>query len=233
VAKPFVSSREFLARYCDATALPLHDLICRHDDGRLGAPPFIVEPSVKFDQRDGSVSKNRFSIVVKQPKQALDIAADLCEQGWIAPRFHDEVTVFVMKGVLKKGIFAFGLDFSSQRILKVYTEYKVKGESGVLQARIDGIAVVDDTAVKLKHYVQLDLDAGYQAAVAGLKDLKIDKQLVDVVYGVSNEGVVSEYHMVLNAPLRHDALDAVISVVTVKAHELTLYLRSLKGSANA
>jgi hypothetical protein len=81
--------------------------------------------------------------------------------------------------------------------------------------------------------VQLDLDAGYQAAVAGLKDLKIDKQLVDVVYGVSNEGVVSEYHMVLNAPLRHEALDAVISVVTVKAHELTLYLRSLKDSANA
>jgi hypothetical protein len=39
--------------------------------------------------------------------------------------------------------------------------------------------------------------------------------------------------MVLNAPLRHQALDAVISVVTVKAHELTLYLRSLKDSANA
>jgi hypothetical protein len=228
-----VTSREFLARYCDATALPLFDLICRHDDGRLGAPPFIVEPSVKFDQRDGRVSKNRFSIVVKQPKQALDIAADLCTQGWIAPRFHDEVTVFLMKGVLKKGIFAFGLDFSAQRILKVYTEYKVKGESEELQARINGFAVVDDTAVKLKHYVQLDRDAGYQSAVAGLKDLKIDKQLVDVVYGVLNAGVVSEYHMVLNAPLRHEALDAVISVVTVKAHELTLYLRPLQDATNA
>jgi hypothetical protein len=223
------SSREFLARYCDAKALALHDLICHHDDGRLGAPPFIVEPSVKFDQRDGSVSKNRFSIVVKQPKQALDITADLFAQGWIAPRFHEEITVFVMKGVLKKGIFAFGLDFSAQRIVKLYTEYKAKDEAGVLQARIDGIAVVDDAAVKLKHYVQLDRDIGYQAAVAGLKYLQIDKRLVDVVYGVSLAGVMSEYHIVLNTPLQHAALDAVISVVTVKAHELTLYLRSNKA----
>lgn len=232
LAKPPPYSREFLARYCDAEALALHDLICRHDDGRLGAPPFIVEPSVKFGQRDGSVSKNRFSIIVKQPKQALDITADLFAQGWVDPRFHEEVSVFAMKGVLKKGIFAFGLDFSAQRIVKVYTEYRVPGAGGALQGRIDGLAVVDNAAVKRKHYVELDGDTGYQAAVAGLKDLQIDRQQVDVVYGVWQAGAVAEHHIVLKSPLLHAALDAVISVVTVKAQELTLYLRAARASAS-
>lgn len=220
-----LSSRPFLARYCDAQGLALHDLICRHDDGALGAKPFIVESSVKFDHRDGSVSKNRFSIIVKHPKKALDIVGDLFAHGWVDQRFREEITGLVMRGVLKKGIFAFGLDFSAQRIVKIYTEYKVRDDAGTCQGRIDAIAVVDDKALRLKHYVQLDGKLGYEAAAAGMKGIQIDRAQVGVVYGVFDSAVVVEYHIVLNTLLRHDALQDVISVVTVKENEMTFYMR--------
>lgn len=228
-----VDRRGLLGRYVDdAECLRLFDAVMGHEDRQpAGAPAFIVEPSVKVDLRDGSHSRNRFSIIVKHPRTAIDITATLFEQGLIAPRFKDEITVFVMRAVLKRGIFAFGMDFSSQRIVKVYTEYEARAGAEPTQGCIDCLVVVDDAVIRPKHYRAIEVEPAWWDRADAMAGQTLPRQDVARIYGVSDGPAFTEHHLVLSQPWRHRDFEDAVTVMAFKAHEVTWYLRPWRGPA--
>lgn len=231
-----VDRRGLLGRYVDdAECLRLFDAVMGHEAGQpAGAPAFIVEPSVKIDLRDGSRSRNRFSTIVKHPRTAIDITATLFEQGLIARRFQDEITVFVMRAVLKRGIFAFGMDFSSQRIVKVYTEYEARAGAGAqpAQGRIDCLVVVDDTVIRPKHYRAIEVEPAWWDRADAMAGQALPRQDVARIYGVGDGPAFTEHHLVLSQPWRHRDFEDAVTVMAFKAHEITWYLRPWRGLAS-
>lgn len=204
----------------------LFDAVMRHEASRPPrAPAFIVEPSVKVHLPDGSQSRNRFCVIVKHPKVALDITADLFGQGLMAPAFKDEVTVFVMRAVLKKCIFAFGMDASTQRIVKVYTEYTVARDGEPAVGHIDALAVVDDCTVRPKHYRPAAVDSAWWAHVESMAGMELPRQSVASIYGVGDGSGLTEHHVVLSQPWRHRDFEDAVTVMTFKDQEVTWYLR--------
>jgi hypothetical protein len=228
-----VDRRGLLGRYVDdAECLRLFEAVMSHEARQpAGAPAFIVEPSVKIDLRDGSRSRNRFSIIVKHPRTAIDITAALFEQGLIAPGFKDEITVFVMRAVLRRGIFAFGMDFSSQRIVKVYTEYEARAGAEPAQGRIDCLVVVDDAVIRAKHYRAIEVEPAWWDRADAMAGLALPRQNVTRVYGVGDGPAFTEHHLVLSQPWRHHAFAEAVTVIALKAHEITWYLRPWREPA--
>lgn len=217
------ATRRFLAKYVDEEHLLLHDLVRSHEDP-LG-PGSIVEASVKRDHQQRTTARNRYSIIVSDQRRALNITAALFNRGLIERRFQDEVTVFAMKAVLKKGIFAFGLDHNERRLVKIYTEFLARTEGQKLQARIDCLAVVNNQALKFKTYQEMDQALAVSAELSRLDPVHLNPANIHMVYGVSEEGTLTERHVLLKNHLPHrDHLD-LVSVVAVKAREITYYLR--------
>ena len=219
--------RGFLGRYVDdAECLRLFDAVMGHEAGQpAGAPAFIVEPSVKIDLRDGSHSRNRFSIIVKHPRAAIDITATLFERGLIAPGFQDELTDFVMRAVLKRGIFAFGMDFSRQRIVKVYTEYEAKAGADSAQGHIDCLAVVNDAVIRPKHYRAIEVEPAWWDHADAMVGQALPRHGLTRIYGVGDGPAFTEHHLVLSQPWRHRDFEDAVTVIALKAQEITWYLR--------
>lgn len=180
-------------------------------------PSPVVEPSVKIDLRDGSRSRNRFSIIVKHPRAAIDITATLFEQGLIAPGFKDEITVFVMRAVLRRSIFAFGMAFSSQRIVKVYTEYEAKAGAEPAQGRIDCLVVVDDAVIRAKHYRAIEVEPAWWDRANAMAGLTLPRQNATRVYGVGDGPAFTGHLQVLSQPWRHYDFADAVTVMALKA----------------
>lgn len=217
------TTRRFLAKYADDEHLLLHDLVRSHEDA-LG-PAYIVEASFKRDHQQRNTARNRYSIIVKNQRRALDITAALFDQGLIERRFQEQVTLFAMKAVLKRGIFAFGLDHHERRLLKIYTEFSAKTEGPGQQARIECLAVVDNQRVKVKAYQEIEPARAVDPRLCSLDPVHLHPDNIRMVYGVWEGSTLAERHILLKHHLPHrDHLDFV-SVVAVKAHEVTYYLR--------
>jgi hypothetical protein len=227
--------RAFLGRYVDdAACLRLFDRVMLHEEARPAhAPAFIVEPSVKVHLQEGCVSRNRFCVIVKHPKVALDITADLFAQGLIAPAFKEEVTVFVMRAVLKRGIFAFGMDASAQRIVKVYTEYTVGRDGEPAVGHIDALAIVDDRTIRAKHYRPVAVTPAWWAQAESMTGMELPRSHVASIYGVRDGDRLTEHHVVLSHPWRHRDFEDAVTVLTLKDQEVTWYLRPWRSPVEA
>lgn len=218
-----VTTRCFLSKYVDEEHLQLHDLVRSHEDPL--APAYIVEASVKRDRQQRHTARNRYSVIVHNQRRALDIAAALFDQGLIERQFQDQVTLFVMKAVLKRGIFAFGLDHNERRLLKIYTEFSANTGGSKLQGRIECLAVINGQEVKVKTYQEMETALAVTPQLCSLDPVHLNPANIRMVYGVWEEGVLAERHVLLKHQLPHrDHLD-LVSVVAVKSREITYYLR--------
>jgi len=130
-----------------------------------------------------------------------------------------------MRAVLRRGIFAFGMDFSSQRIVKVYTEYEAKAGTEPAQGRIDCLVVVDDAVIRPKNYRAIEVEPAWWDHADAMAGQALPRHGMTRIYGVGDGPAFTEHHLVLSQPWRHHDFADAVTVMALKAHEITWYLR--------